>query len=141
MISISRGKQILAALAIATLAFTGLGAAAQAHAAPAMRLSVYAALVGTWLGPGIGDTGGCGKEYGQYTFFRNQEFAYTSNSEDCGGFTLAGYYWIHNRVIYLHWTECNYPCTPTTVPAGFVFLGSNAFEIYDQYRTYVYYRQ
>jgi hypothetical protein len=141
MISISRGKQILAALAIATMAFSGLGAATQAHAAPAMRTSVYAALAGTWLGPGIGDSGGCGQEYGQFTFFRNQEFAYTSNSADCGGFTLAGNYWIQNRVIYLHWTECNYPCSPNTVPARFAFISYSAFELADQYRTYVYYRQ
>ena len=111
-----------------------------AHAAGAQR-NVYAVLTGTWLGPGIGDAGNCGTEYGQFTFFRNAEYDYTSNSELCGGFTNAGYYRVQNGVITLHWVECNYPCAAGTVSARFTFVGLNAFEISDPGRTYEYYRQ
>jgi hypothetical protein len=111
------------------------------YAAPAPRLSVYAVLVGTWLGPGLGDASGCGTEYGQFTFFSDLEYAYTSNSELCGGFTNAGSYRARRGVITLHWTECNFPCAPGTASARFAFLGANAFELADQGGTYVYYRQ
>lgn len=140
MIGISRGKQTLAVLAIATLAFTGLSAAAPAHAAPA-RQNVYTMLAGTWLGEALGDGGGCNGEYGQFTFFRNGEYAYTSNSNACGGFTNAGYFRVHNGILTLHWVECNYPCSPGTASTGFAFRGVNAFDLFDAGRTYEYYRQ
>lgn len=113
-----------------------------AHAAPtAVRQNIYAVLVGTWLGPGLGDAGNCGTEYGQFTFFRNGEYAYTSNSELCGGFTNAGYYRVGRGLIVLHWTECNYPCSAGTASAGFALVGRNAFQLEDGTRTYLYYRQ
>jgi hypothetical protein len=131
-------------MALAGLALlVGLGAPAPhiTYAAGTLRLSAYALLVGTWLGPGLGDGGGRGTEYGQFTFFRNLEYSYTSNSEDCGGFTNAGYYRIRNGVITIHWTECNFPCAAGTASVRFAFLGGNAFELADQGGTYVYYRQ
>jgi len=109
--------------------------------AGALRQSVYTALVGTWLGRGLGDGGGCGKEYGQFTFFRNLAYAYTSNSQDCGGITNAGYYRVRNGVLWIHWTRCNYPCAAGTASARFAFLGANTFELIDQGGTYVYNRQ
>jgi hypothetical protein len=112
-----------------------------AHASPMMRQSIYAALIGTWLGPGLADTGGCGTEYGQFTFFRNQQYAYTSNSQDCGGFTNVGYYRIQNGVLTIHWTRCNFPCAPGTASVRFSFLTYNAFELLDLGRAYTYYRQ
>ncbi len=117
------------------------GALHSASAAPAQRLNVYAVLAGTWLGPGLGDAGGCGEEYGQFTLFRNGEYAYTSNSQDCGGFTNAGYYRVRTGVLSLHWVECNYPCPPGTASARFAFFGANAFELVDGGRAYIYYRQ
>ncbi len=119
------------------------------HAAPVLRRSVYAVLAGTWLGRGLGDAGGCGEEYGQFTFFRNGEYAYTENSwngaeeygSGCGGITNAGYYRVSNGVIVIHWVECNFPCAPGTASARFAFLGTNAFELADQGGTYIYYRQ
>lgn len=126
------------------------GALLPAHAAPAPRTSVYAVLVGTWLGPALGDTGACGTEYGQFTFFRNAEYAYTANSDynfdapypyTCGGITNAGFYRVRNGILSIHWTECNYPCQTGTASARFAFLGRNAFELADGGGMYVYYRQ
>ena len=134
-------RRATCALALGSSLWLVGGTLPTTYAAPALRQSVYAVLVGTWLGPGLGDGGGCGAEYGQFTFFRNQEYAYTSNSQDCGGITNAGYYRIRNGVIALHWTECNYPCASGTASARFAFLGRNAFELADQGGTYVYDRQ
>ncbi len=105
------------------------------------QVSVYSRLIGTWLGPGLGDAGGCGKEYGQFTFFANQGYSYTENSELCGGITNAGNYWIQNGSMFLHWTQCNYPCSPGTSSSRFGFIAANAFELCDTSGCYDYYRQ
>lgn len=114
-----------------------------AHAAPAAgRIS----LAGTWLGNAITGPGACGRQYGQFTFFRNGEYAYTQNSEvqgdvTCGGFTNAGYYGLRYGVLTLHWVECNFPCAPGTVSARIAFINANAFEILDAGQAFYYYRQ
>jgi hypothetical protein len=120
-----------------------------ASAASALQVNVYAFLAGTWLGPGLGDTGRCGAEYGQFTFFRNGTYAYTSNTYNetnddgvgCGGITNAGYFRVGRGVITLHWIRCNYPCAAGMASARFAFLGANAFALTDQGGEYVYYRQ
>ena len=147
-------RRVTCALVLGSTLGLTIGALPITHAAPAQRQSVYAVLVGTWLGSALGDTGQCGAESGQFTFFRNGEYAYTENSDyiynpptypynpyTCGGITNAGYYRIRNGAIFIHWTECNYPCAAGTASAGFAFLGRNAFELVDGTRTYVYYRQ
>lgn len=118
---------------------SGRGAPA-AHAA-GQRWTAYAALVGTWLGPGLGDAGHCGAEYGQFTFFADREYAYTANSRDCAGFTVAGYYGIRNGLVSFHWTRCSFPCAPGTASSRFAFIGANAFRLADQGGSYTYYRQ
>jgi hypothetical protein len=124
---------------------------------PQSSTAIEAALVGSWLGPGLGDTGRCGAEYGQFTFFQNQDYSYTENTDyiqptaipsmtpgtgsSCGGITNAGTYWIANSVLYLHWTTCNFPCQPGTASAAFRFIDSADFQLQDGARTEIYHRQ
>lgn len=140
-------RAVVQGLGAASLAFVlGHGAIAT-HAAPAART---VSMVGTWLGNALGDTGKCGKEYGQFTFFANGQYSYTENSDynfnvrypyTCGGITNAGYFSIRSGVLTLHWVRCNYPCTAGTASAYFRLISANAFELYDSGRVYMYYRQ
>lgn len=111
-----------------------------AHAA-ASQQNVYTFLKGTWLGRGLGDSGGCGTEYGQYTFFTNQEFSYTTNSEDCAAFTVAGYYRVQNGIFTEEWVRCSFACRPGSASARFAILTNSAIEFSDSGGTYLYHRQ
>jgi hypothetical protein len=137
----------------------GLASPGQAaHAASRTQVTVTQALVGTWLGSAIGDTGQCGAEYGQWTFFQNHEYSYTMNSDyleirnpqgqitrinNCGGITNAGYYAVRGNAIIFYAHELNYPYANFTLTAQYRFYNINTLIIYDPYagRTYVYYRQ
>jgi hypothetical protein len=110
-----------------------------AHAASSQQ-SVYTFLRGTWLGRGLGDAGGCGTEYGQYTFFTNQEFSYTTNSEDCAAFTLAGYYRIQNGIFTEEWVVCSFACRPGYASSRFAIITHSAIEFSDSGGAYLYHR-
>jgi hypothetical protein len=141
--------QAVGAVGVALLLGQGVLAA---HAAPA---AARVSLIGVWLDNAIGvDPRQCGQAYGQFTFFRNGEYAYTENSEyydiplpsvqgsfTRGGITNAGYYALRNGVLYLHWVECNFPCAPGTASARIAFINAHAFEILDAGQAYDYYRQ
>lgn len=103
-----------------------------ARAAYSQQSNVYSKLVGQWLGPALGDAGQCGAAYGEWTFFRNREFSYTANYDDCPGVTQAGTYSVQERTIILHVTQgCTEGGCPYTETAYFRFLTTNAFEICD----------
>jgi hypothetical protein len=104
-----------------------------AHAASRAQVTVAQALIGTWLGPAIADTGRCGQEYGQWTFFQNHEYSYTMNSDyqetwdpqrqttrinDCGGITNAGYFAVRGSTLIFYGRELTYPYARFTVAPG-----------------------
>jgi hypothetical protein len=146
----------MAGAALLWASVPGLAPLGQAvHAASRTQVTVAQALVGTWLGPAIADTGRCGLEYGQWTFFQNHEYSYTMNSDyqeimnpqgqitrinDCGGITNAGYYVVRGNFIIFFGRELTYPYARFTVSAGFRFYNINTLIIFAD-RAYIYHRQ
>lgn len=154
--TLAQGVGVIGAALLLWASAPGMAPLGQAAHAASARETIAQALVGTWLGPALGDSGECGVEYGQFTFFRNQEYSYTMNSDyqeirnpqgqitrinDCGGITNAGYYAAQRGVLTIRWLRCNYPCSPGAASVRFTFLNINTFEIADQGGVYIYYRQ
>lgn len=129
-----------------SIGFTVVGKSLNSVVATALysrRATVYSQLAGQWLGPEIGDTGQCGSAYGEFTLSQNQAITYTQNTQNCGGFTSWGNYWIQGTTLY--WHDIGASCAPGcitgwTVTESFRFITANAFQICDT-RCYIYHRQ
>jgi hypothetical protein len=103
-------------------------------------------VAGTWLGPSPGDTGGCGTSYGEFVLQDNGAYSFTSQSMDCGGFTLYGHYHAGAGTITFHQQQSTCPtCTlPADYSVTYQFVDPNSMSMCDEGgggRCYTYHRQ
>lgn len=109
MVTRKRTFNLFAGL-LATAVVAMFGPAGVVSATPAFADVGPEYLSGQWLGSTPADTGGCGTSVTEYAFDQTT-WAQTTNTTDCGGFTLYGQYTVAgDGVLDFVLTGCSAAC-------------------------------